>query len=164
MHAQNSMNEKRARIFFIFEKTSNGSPEKYAFLELWQCSVPGAIYCFMLVYAYTNVTFSSFAEVFTVYKIWVQAYTLNSEGYPSEPISCGTDVASPSEPLMINASCFGQGSIYVEWMPPKSFYESIDMYQVTASAWNNSFPQQISIPPVETQPPYTAMHVRIYYT
>jgi len=35
------MNEKRARFFFIFEKTSNRSPEKFA--ELWQCSVPGAI-------------------------------------------------------------------------------------------------------------------------
>ena len=68
---------------------------------------------------------------FTEYEIWVKAVNGTEEGVESKHITVQTDVAEPSSPVILNATCSGDGSqIYVEWEKPKKFYKSVDLYKV----------------------------------
>ena len=61
-------------------------------------------------------------EPFTQYEIKVVSIIKNgtiSESQPSLPIVAQTDVAQPSAPIITNASCWGTGSIYLEWTKPE---------------------------------------------
>ena len=53
-----------------------------------------------------------------------------SRSQPSEPIRANTDVDQPSPPQLLNATCFGTGSIYIEWRRPVRFDKSVDYYKL----------------------------------
>jgi len=84
---------------------------------------------------YPDVTIQScfivFSEPYTLYKIWIVAILGDgSRSQSSEAIRANTDVDQPSPPQLLNATCFGTGSIYIEWRRPDRFDKSVDYYKL----------------------------------
>jgi len=77
---------------------------------------------------------------FTWYRVHIQAYSRKFLGEPSQSVKFRTDVSAPSEPQMINVTCYSQDSILIQWQRPEKFYNQIDYYYVQYkpdSAWQN---------------------------
>ncbi len=70
------------------------------------------------------------SEPYTFYEIWVKALVNGEETTASPHIKANTDVAEPSAPSISNATCHGNGSLYVEWRRPNKFHKAVDSYML----------------------------------
>lgn len=57
-------------------------------------------------------------EPYTKYEIMVASIINGSESLKSDPIVAETDVGEPSAPTITNATCYGTGMLYIEWIRP----------------------------------------------
>lgn len=73
---------------------------------------------------------SSVVEPFTLYHIWVRAYTQRHTGDNSNAVKVKTDVAGPSAPPIFNLTCHNSDSLYIAWGRPSRYYSHVDMYYV----------------------------------
>lgn len=69
-------------------------------------------------------------QPFTWYTMHVAAYSHRYTGEPSAPIKFRTDVSAPSQPDMINVTCYSQDSILIQWQRPEKFFGQVDYYYV----------------------------------
>ncbi len=68
------------------------------------------------------------SEPYTLYKVWVKAYTHKTEGESSRTLEFRTDVSGPNAPLIVNLTCQSNDALHVQWERPSVFYNSIDYY------------------------------------
>ncbi|XP_028968675.1 tyrosine-protein phosphatase 99A [Galendromus occidentalis] len=67
---------------------------------------------------------------FSLYHIWVKAYTQRHTGDNSNAVEVKTDVAGPSAPPIFNLTCHNSDSLYIAWGRPSRYYSHVDMYYV----------------------------------
>lgn len=67
---------------------------------------------------------------YTKYEIWVESIFNGTRSQSSEPIFAQTDVDKPGAPMIVNASCYATGSIFIEWERPDKYDGSIDFYTI----------------------------------
>ena len=74
--------------------------------------------------------FVSFTESNTEYKLWVKAFTSENDGEPSEHHFVKTDVGIPSAPKIANLTCYSDTVLFIQWLRPVYFSNSIDYYYI----------------------------------
>ena len=89
---------------------------------------------------------------YTVYNVWLKAFTRLHEGSPSSPLQVVTDVSGPGRPAITNLTCVGDNSLHVEWMRPDQFHQSVDQYNVYYSNRRDVWDlKQIYVTPTQNQ-------------
>nr|XP_023025132.1 tyrosine-protein phosphatase 99A [Leptinotarsa decemlineata] len=81
----------------------------------------------------------------TEYTIFVKAFTLKHEGYPSESVIATTDISGPSAPNVFNVTCLANETIHIQWERPANFHYSIDYYYLYIYLGNRLY-HNITIP------------------
>ncbi|KAK2726948.1 hypothetical protein QYM36_007700, partial [Artemia franciscana] len=66
----------------------------------------------------------------TEYKLWVKAFTSENDGEPSEHHFVKTDVGIPSAPKIANLTCYSDTVLFIQWLRPVYFSNSIDYYYI----------------------------------
>ena len=68
---------------------------------------------------------------FTVYEIWARSVGWDSEeSEDSAHIHAKTDVAKPYAPYIKNLTCYDTGMVYLEWIKPDEYNNTIDYYML----------------------------------